>query len=150
MDLVVARVHRLVVLHLLLDRLDPVHGMYGLGPERSAHVVVPAAVGTRLRNRRPGPRLELGAVTLPHSLTHRLRLERVASHALVHVRNLRGRELGLRRGGVHADEASDVKVRIDQITHLYSGGKTINQVLDDMEKKLKSWRKQIDAQVDQD
>jgi hypothetical protein len=47
-------------------------------------------------------------------------------------------------------EASDVKVRIDQITHLYSGGKTINQVLDDMEKKLKSWRKQIDAQVDQD
>jgi len=47
-------------------------------------------------------------------------------------------------------EASDVKIRIDQITDLYSGGKTINQVLDDMETKLKNWRKQIDDQVDQD
>lgn len=43
-------------------------------------------------------------------------------------------------------EASDVKMRIDQITNLYSGGKSINEVLDDMEKKLNGWRKSIDAQ----
>jgi len=42
-------------------------------------------------------------------------------------------------------EAAEIKIRIDQMTHMYSGGKLITDVLDDMEKRLKSWKKELDS-----
>ena len=39
-------------------------------------------------------------------------------------------------------EAADLKIRIDQMTALYSGGQGINDVLENMSKRLKSWRKE--------
>jgi len=43
------------------------------------------------------------------------------------------------------EEAAEIKIRIDQMTHMYSGGKLITDVLDDMEKRLKSWKKELDS-----
>tara|TARA_B100000035_G_scaffold310162_1_gene317503 strand:+ start:1897 stop:2238 length:342 start_codon:yes stop_codon:yes gene_type:complete len=42
-------------------------------------------------------------------------------------------------------EAADLKIRIDQMTSLYSGGQHINDVLETMEKRLKSWKKELDS-----
>lgn len=42
-------------------------------------------------------------------------------------------------------EAAEIKIRIDQMTHMYSNGKKITDVLDDMEKRLKSWKKELDS-----
>ncbi|BCU97170.1 MAG: hypothetical protein CM15mV15_1290 [uncultured marine virus] len=42
-------------------------------------------------------------------------------------------------------EAAEVKIRIDQMTQIYSGGKQIQEVLEDMEKRLHSWRRELDA-----
>ena len=112
-DLVVPGVHRLVLLHLLLDRVDPLHVVDGLGPKRTAHVVVPPAVGALPRDHGAGTRLELGAVALRDRLTHGLALERVASDALIHVRHFRGSQLGLLRRGVHSHEAANVKIDRD-------------------------------------
>jgi hypothetical protein len=42
-------------------------------------------------------------------------------------------------------EAADLKIRIDQMTALYSGGQGINDVLENMSKRLKSWRKELDS-----
>tara|TARA_B100000614_G_scaffold253139_1_gene266715 strand:- start:9091 stop:9432 length:342 start_codon:yes stop_codon:yes gene_type:complete len=42
-------------------------------------------------------------------------------------------------------EAEEVKIRIDQMTEIYSGGKRIEEVLEDMEKRLHSWRRELDA-----
>ena len=41
-------------------------------------------------------------------------------------------------------EAADLKIRIDQMTALYSGDR-INDVLENMSKRLKSWRKELDS-----
>ena len=42
-------------------------------------------------------------------------------------------------------EAGEVKIRIDQMTQIYSGGKQIQEVLEDMEKRLHGWRRELDA-----
>jgi hypothetical protein len=42
-------------------------------------------------------------------------------------------------------EAGEVKIRIDQMTEIYSGGKQIQEVLEDMEKRLHGWRRELDA-----
>ena len=43
------------------------------------------------------------------------------------------------------EEAAEVKIRIDQMTQIYSGGKQIQEVLEDMENRLPSWRRELDA-----
>lgn len=42
------------------------------------------------------------------------------------------------------EEAREVKYRIDTMTEMYSNGKHINQVLDEMEQKLQNLRKGLD------
>ena len=45
----------------------------------------------------------------------------------------------------HTDEeAAQIKYKIDTLSEMYSGGKHINEVLDDMETKLRGMRKHLD------
>ena len=41
-------------------------------------------------------------------------------------------------------EAREIKTRLDEMTKIYSQGKDINNVLTDMELKLKQWKQQLD------
>ena len=41
-------------------------------------------------------------------------------------------------------EARDIKIRLDEMTKIYSQGKDIHTVLTDMEIKLNEWKQQLD------
>lgn len=41
-------------------------------------------------------------------------------------------------------EAREIKLRLDEMTKIYSQGKDINAVLTDMEVKLKQWKNELD------